>query len=396
MRCFRDLAIAACWSVVVLVLLEFGLRASGAKYAGSFYEPDATRYATFRPNAQGWDVEGENYCRFNSLGMRDRERTVAKAPGTFRIAVFGDSTTAASETALENTMTQVAERILSREAARAGKKVEVLNFGVGGYTLAQVYLYLRDKAWDFQPDAVMVFTTSLSIQSAVRSLNTLRGPTPYFVYRDGKLAQDPSYRAPGGTDRASLRRSGAIKDVYNRVFLAQLGMTAWQSGVPAVLAKLHRSAPAVRPSTTEYMIPFRHNLTPDGEEAWHVAEGLVALMSEESRRHGAEFWLVNHAEPHQCEIDPAERESFLKSIGEADLNYTDDRWRDFAAQNGIHFFAMAPGMYEYAMRHQTLLFGFPTSSQRNHGHLNRAGNEAAGEILAAKLLERSPALRAAF
>src|SRR6516162_10533887 len=104
MRCFKDLAIVTVWTVALLIIFEIGLRASGTKYEGSFYQPDPVRYVAFRPKASGWILEGENFFTVNSLGMADSEHAVVKPADTIRIALVGDSITAAQQVPLQNTM----------------------------------------------------------------------------------------------------------------------------------------------------------------------------------------------------------------------------------------------------------------------------------------------------
>jgi len=75
----------------------------------------------------------------NRHGMRDREYAVKKPPGTFRIAVIGDSIAYGLGVAEDSTFSTQLERLLEKYYQRAGDpKVEVLNFGVTGYSFAQV------------------------------------------------------------------------------------------------------------------------------------------------------------------------------------------------------------------------------------------------------------------
>src|SRR5271165_6780609 len=155
MRCFKDVCIAISAVLGVLLLFEVGLRATGAKYESSLYESDPILYMALRPNSQGWEAkEGENFVKINSWGMRDEEHTLAPSPGTKRIALLGDSMIAAAQVPLEKTMAKVLEAKLqgalgpgtpgasmagSGTSGSGNRPVEVLNFGVGGYTLAQEF-----------------------------------------------------------------------------------------------------------------------------------------------------------------------------------------------------------------------------------------------------------------
>jgi hypothetical protein len=88
--------------------------------------------------------------------MRDVERQVDKKPGVFRIAVFGDSMTEGVQVDLEQTYTQQLEKLL---LAR-GLSVEVLNFGMNGYSPLSGFLLYDTYGKTFHPDLVIhaVFT----------------------------------------------------------------------------------------------------------------------------------------------------------------------------------------------------------------------------------------------
>jgi lysophospholipase L1-like esterase len=103
-----------------------------------------------------WTEEGDGHIVVNSLSMRDEERTVAKPAGVFRIAVFGDSMTEGVQVEPDQTFTQ----LLQRKLRQRGFNVEVLNFGVNGYSPLQGYLLFDYVGKRFSPDLVLhaVFT----------------------------------------------------------------------------------------------------------------------------------------------------------------------------------------------------------------------------------------------
>src|SRR5882762_11021308 len=77
--------------VIALLLCEVALRVGRFSFP-SFFQPDERLGLRLRPNAEGWfRSEGEAFVKINSTGFHDRERSIAKAEGTLRIAVLGDS-----------------------------------------------------------------------------------------------------------------------------------------------------------------------------------------------------------------------------------------------------------------------------------------------------------------
>lgn len=89
----------------------------------------------------------------NSHGFRDRERTVAKPKDRFRVAAIGDSVTAQMTIAFEDLYATLLEKRLG--AAFPGADIEVLNFGVSGYSTYQEVELLERSAMRFAPDVIL-------------------------------------------------------------------------------------------------------------------------------------------------------------------------------------------------------------------------------------------------
>lgn len=119
-----------------LLIAEIALRIIGFSYP-IFYAPDQYRGYSLRPGMEGWyHLEGGSYVRINSGGLRDREHSKIKPADTLRIAVLGDSYAEALQVPVENAFWAVMERRLRECQTFAGRKVEVINFGVSGYGTA--------------------------------------------------------------------------------------------------------------------------------------------------------------------------------------------------------------------------------------------------------------------
>src|SRR5918911_2269574 len=184
-----------CASILFALMIgEVALRAVGYTYP-VFYAPDEARGYALRPCMRGWyRKEGATYVSINCQGLRDREHTMAKPPGTLRVAVVGDSFAEALQVPLEDAFWAVAERKLQACPAVGGRKVEFINFGVSGYGTAQELITLEQKVWAYQPDIVLLaFTTNNDITDNSRPLKRTN-EIPYFVLRAGQLALDDSFR----------------------------------------------------------------------------------------------------------------------------------------------------------------------------------------------------------
>lgn len=103
---------------------------------------------------QGADLSFFDYTgASNSLGYRDREHALAKAPGTFRVVVIGDSIAAGLKVErFEDTLPP----LLEGELRAAGVPAEVISLAVSGYNTRQEVATLEEKGLAFDPDLVLV------------------------------------------------------------------------------------------------------------------------------------------------------------------------------------------------------------------------------------------------
>ncbi len=89
----------------------------------------------------------------NSHGFRDRQRNRAKAQGTFRIAVIGDSVTMQSSLDFDALYPTRLQSTL--DGMLPNHHIEILNFGVTGYGTFQELALLRAEVLSFEPDALL-------------------------------------------------------------------------------------------------------------------------------------------------------------------------------------------------------------------------------------------------
>ncbi len=109
---------------------------------------------TLKPNL---DVKfkGVN-VKTNSFGLRGSEVSKTKPENTYRIIFLGDSFVFGWGVEEEKTFVRVMERELNA-SNKFAKKVEVLNFGVPGYSTFQEVELLKEKGLEFNPDAVIIY-----------------------------------------------------------------------------------------------------------------------------------------------------------------------------------------------------------------------------------------------
>ena len=294
--------------------LELALRLGGYSFT-NLYRPDRQTGWSLRPGAEGW-VHAENpagvYVRVNSDGLRDREHSIAKLPGTLRIALLGDSLCEASEVPLESTFWSV----LTSELAHCDRAVEVINFGVSGYGTAQEWITLQTKVWKYQPDVVLLAFTNGDVMDNYRPLSG-QALSPYYVRRDGALVADNSFRDLIRWER--LRDLRASLASHSRV--VQLASQLAERWRPS-----SRQAPQRRNADQLYAEPADS----DWSEAWQVTEELLGRIHRDVVDHHAQLWIATLPDPIQIHPNPSA----------ADLFYPERRIQEWCARRNIP--AVAP------------------------------------------------------
>ena len=105
---------------------------------------------------------GERFTT-NAEGMRDRDYSVLKPDGVFRIVLLGSSIDMGWGVATPDTYENRLEAWLNDQAERRGliRRFEVLNFSVAAYGPAQRYDVFHRRALPYQPDLVLFSSTML-------------------------------------------------------------------------------------------------------------------------------------------------------------------------------------------------------------------------------------------
>ncbi len=91
----------------------------------------------------------------NSKGLRDREFSYEKPPGTRRILCLGDSFTFGYGVRADETFAKLLERSLN-EGDSSGSRWEALNAGIGSTGTAQQLALYETECYKYSPDVVVV------------------------------------------------------------------------------------------------------------------------------------------------------------------------------------------------------------------------------------------------
>ncbi|MSO96188.1 MAG: SGNH/GDSL hydrolase family protein [Thermoleophilia bacterium] len=367
--------------LVALLVIEIVFHVAGVSFP-VFYAPDRDRGVALVPGTEGWyRRDGAQYVRINSAGFRDREREKIKPQGTYRIAVLGDSGTEAMQVALDDTFEARTERALGGCGGLAGRRVEVLNFGVSSYGTAQELATLRTRVWEYDPDLVILaFFTENDVVDNYRKWDPISEPRPYFAFDGGRVALDESFRAslPGDSWQRNLYYQSIRYSVLMQVVHAARGALR--------TAGLQR--PALPPGGTldQYQVYrdlYREPTDPDWREAWRITEAGLGLMRDEVRARGRSFLLMTMTTELQMLPDPSLAEGLMRELGVNDVFYPERRLQAFAQRTGIPILALAPEMRPRALAEKVYLHGQGTVP--GHGHWNALGHAMGADLLSTKI-----------
>ncbi len=188
----------------------------------------------------GWRGRANLSCRFrkpeyaidvsqNSAGFRDRDRSISKESGTFRVLCTGDSFTWGAGVEQDEIYTTVLESLLEDSGLRA----EVINSGVGGYSTDQTLLYLVGDGLRYEPDLVVYQACDNDLQGIVTKKATGVYCKPSFEFGEGGRLELTGHPVPGlaGPERlfVFLTRSSRLA-FFLRHRLQVFRLQRWEQG----------------------------------------------------------------------------------------------------------------------------------------------------------------------
>ncbi len=218
----------------------------------------------------------------NSHGLRDRETSLDKPPGTVRIAGLGDSVMFGWGVAQAESYLEVLEDRLNEGSE--GPDFEVLNFAVPGYNTAIEAAVFERKVLSFDPDLVVL----------------------HFVPND--LALPPFLQAPRRL--GSLARSYLLELVRNRL-----------RGLPLhePRLRLRDAAPPAGGDPEQVPERYRHMV---GEEGYRRAMARLAALARERSLPVIVIFLGGQGEPWNLVREVVEEEGLqLLNTGPTHSSY---------------------------------------------------------------------------
>jgi hypothetical protein len=160
--------------LVAILLVELILNWSGiGEEEIMAFDPDIA-YVHMGNKHVIWRREGYSESYFDAQGMREPNVAIAKPANTYRIALLGDSMVEGLQVPLDDTFGRILERRLSKTLNR---RIEVLNFGVFGYSTLQEFLLLQKNVLKYNPDLVLLCYNERDMLETIETW-TPRGKAP--------------------------------------------------------------------------------------------------------------------------------------------------------------------------------------------------------------------------
>ncbi len=307
--------------------------------------------------------------------------------------MVGDSFVEALQVPLEKAFWSVMERKLEECPRRGISKVEVLSFGVGGYSTAQELVLLQKRVWQFSPDVVvLLFTTGNDVRDNSRTLNAYKKQAlPYFVFQDSHLVLDDSLLRARNRSLIFRFHQSFLGQSYYRLQsnLRLLGLLymireGYQSSAQISEREQKQAGSGnrrIEPGSDNEI--FRNPATPDWSDAWKVTEGLLLKIRDEVQAKGAKFLVVTGSMGVQVYPNADARQEYMNSLGVSNFFSPDYRIKALGERNGFKVLNLAPALAEYATRNRVFLHG--VREGQGLGHWNETGHRLAGELIAQEL-----------
>lgn len=133
-----------------------------------------------------------NRWPFNSQRMKGPVAEMPKPPGLVRVMSFGDSNTDGTN---DDSWSRQLHLLLTDGAPDAGRRFEVINAGVAGYSSYQGLLRFRRTVDDFQPDLVFVsFGWNDPAPGVQGPDKSYRPPAPWLAHTERAFLEYRFYR----------------------------------------------------------------------------------------------------------------------------------------------------------------------------------------------------------
>lgn len=171
---------------ITILIIEIYIRSTGISMPSYVFD-DNVIGRTHKPNSEIFEAKAEGFCidEVNKFGYIGPAYPMKRNINTIRIALLGSSYVEGLQVFLRNRFSYIFEEELSK---KLNKKVEVLNFAIGGDDFRGMYLRYIDIVKKYDPDYTL-FMVKPSDFSRKKSM-----PSPELILENGKLEVNHDFR----------------------------------------------------------------------------------------------------------------------------------------------------------------------------------------------------------
>lgn len=385
--------------VLALLLAELAVRVAGIG-SDQLLRPDPLLGVRLIASKTGLS-QGSCYkahASINDDGWRSGQVSLVKPDGVYRVLVLGDSFMAGLQVQDDEIFASAMERQLNR--ATAGRRIEVINFGVPSWGTDQEYLALREFGLSLKPDLVLLaFYAQNDVDgnySALRSATNVY-PKPYFDVRDGQLVELPYSDPTPAIVRiarqvvAPFRLYPLIRDALIEIPFAH--RLLYNLGIVGVVPVEKRAASPATAAQWNWpdrwrrqLGVYRRDYSNERQHAWAITEGLLSKLRSEVTKGGAELLMMGVSSP--IDVMPPSLRKGLVVEGEADTLDVDKPARllkQIAQRHNIDLVSLLPGFRQRIGNSEA---EFEKYYLHCDGHWTVAGHRLAAELVAPQIAAR--------
>ena len=367
---------------------NFG-RLEFSKEYGYYHTPNYT--ARFRSK------EFSTQFTYNSYGMKDKEYSIAKPGGIYRIAFFGDSMIEAEQVNYEKNFIYLFQEQIDSIKEKKSYNTEMMNFGCGGYSTALSYLLYTYLGKRFSPDVVVlcffpgndISDNSIELASKSMGFDLKYPPRPFYKINDsGGLEPLPFVDY---SDYLSLPFKLGVKNfLYNNSAFYRFIRSQIHSsfGIYNLMMKIGISSKREIKKRKDiipvnYAVFYPGEYTKEWQEAWDITEKIIHKFNSDCIKENIKFVLVNI--PTSEMVNSSYYRMTLEKypiMGKynIDIDYPSKRLQGFCDNNHIPFIDLTGDIRGLKTGDKSLYF-------KDDRHLSAQGHKIVADILFNKYIE---------
>jgi len=345
---------------VAVGLCEVGLRLFYPQPMGVWFQ-DRDGLAMHWPGLVTYLPQFGLSVSFNSAGMRDREHTVAKPNGVFRVLVLGDSFMEALQIPFESTFPSLLERGL---AGRTGSRIEVVNASVSGWGTDDELKYLATQGRKLRPDLIVVaMTLHNDISDNLRER--------FHTMQNGALLEKPG-EAPAALEYEVIRLKGFLASRSHAYQLLLRARRARERQGQANALNAH------------VVTLFRETADPRISRGLELTSLLLQRMKTLALADDSRLALV--LLPLVVQLSDERFAKFTEAADDSERRFDVERpqvlMRDLGDRAGIDVIDLLPSFRKWTAEDSGSLYLEPD------GHWNETGHKLAADVVARELVVR--------